>query len=583
MKAETIMGVSEVASCERDWLEHCLSSVKKYLKNAVVIDNDPDLGVVKFEQVQAPLVEEGSSPATLFDDGMLGEIPALKAPEFLSGAHQDILDDHSINIRAVSDAFVDVGISCAFVLPADSEKKDESKVKRALSAAELSDIVVIDWYLKPKSPSLTIEILKQLARADNKESGRMRLICVYTGQTLTSEIFGEMKDALSAGGVSLVDVEGRVYQAKNSSCLLIALNKGETAPSKLPAVLLEAFTVLADGLIPSFALAAVGAIRNNIHHMVSRFDKGLDVAYVANRLITDPPGDVAELMRELLVSECDNALGLDSIADKFLDVDPVLKWLKFKEKDFSSKQYIPAEGAKEQSIDRNYLERICEHGLVGSSILGGEGIPSITLPEKKRHLISEALAGAKENSRKSENSFARLVAFRREAYDSKSLTHGVDWLPSLTTGTLLKANRGSVSRYFLCLTPACDALRLTKDKAFVFLEGYVKDKPYNIIIVDSDGEEKGLHFDKKSPVISTFKFKPDQKVRRVRAVKIKRSGIHYRFKTSDPKPWTFTWLGEVRYGRAVNEMAQLNANWMRIGIVDSEHLRLAERSMFKFK
>ncbi|MGM7650074.1 hypothetical protein, partial [Serratia marcescens] len=47
-------------------------------------------------------------------------------------------------------------------------------------------------------------------------------------------------------------------------------------------------------------------------------------------------------------------------------------------------------------------------------------------------------------------------------------------------------------------------------------------------------------------------------------------------------PIKFEWVGEIRYSRATSEMASLANIWMRIGIVDSEYLRLAAKGHFKF-
>ena len=76
--------------------------------------------------------------------------------------------------------------------------------------------------------------------------------------------------------------------------------------------------------------------------MVTRFGSHLDSAYVANRLISDPPEDVAEMMRELLVAECDNALGLESVADRYLDKYALTHWLAHNKDKFVEPSYKKA-------------------------------------------------------------------------------------------------------------------------------------------------------------------------------------------------------------------------------------------------
>jgi hypothetical protein len=49
------------------------------------------------------------------------------------------------------------------------------------------------------------------------------------------------------------------------------------------------------------------------------------------------------------------------------------------------------------------------------------------------------------------------------------------------------------------------------------------------------------------------------------------------FNTADDTPIELFWLGEVRRNRANRDMADLNRQWLRFGIHDSEYLRLAAK------
>lgn len=586
MQAEVVGNVIEQNNDSRAWLLHRLEAVRKFLKSAVVIDNEPLLR----ETIEAT-EPEAEGVLVKGDDGLGGEHSSfvLKPPSS-SLTHPtsaaSLTDDHPLDVRAISDAFVDAGIACAFVLPDNKVLDDEAKVARALAAAKISDIVVIDWYLKPKSASLTLKVLESLAKSDVDESGRMRLICVYTGQTITGDIFSDMKSAMLAGGVPLADIPEKEFYAKNGHCLIMAVNKLEISSDKLPNVLVEAFAYLADGLVPAFSLAAVGAIRKNIHHMVTRFDRNLDSSYIANRLITNPPGDVAELMRELLVAECDNALDLESVVDDFLDIPAIEKWLACHRESFCVPEYETKDGAGKKvkiKIDFETLVGVLNNGVDDRSMRVSTADVR-EFPEFRRNKVTEALAGSIEKAMGAENDFSRLVAFRREAFGSTKLISTDGWRPSLTTGTVLKIGIGASSRFFMCLTPACDMLRLTAPRNFVFLEGNAQVKPYNFVVKDSDGQAISLFFDKKSPRIYTFVFAPDQASQRIKGLKRDGESV-FMFSSlgeqSQPVQ-DFLWLGEIRYGRATTEMSALASNWMRIGILDSEYLRISAKGHFKF-
>ncbi|HDS1818078.1 TPA: hypothetical protein QEM96_002734 [Pseudomonas putida] len=561
-------------TAQQEWLEHSLSAVKKFLKNAVVIDNQPYV-----KDSKPNIVHELQLP----DDGMSAVSSMESLGEELNTPDDDVA--HRLDVRKISDSFAENGIACAFVLPDDSDTDETSVLRRVLNAAKISDIVVIDWYLQGSSPVLTMKLLAAIAAQDASESGRMRMICVYTGQPLSEGIFLDVKKALSDGGISLTDAADVQFCAKGNNCLVTVLNKVDVPPVNLPEAVTRLFTRLANGLVPSFALAAVGAIRKNTHHMVTRFGGVLDSAYIANRLITNPPGDVAELMRELLVAECDNALGLDRVADDYLENESVAKWLNFKQESFTVPQYKIGKGDSKQvvNVDRNVIDGLLNFGIRDRDFTV-DGKTFIDFPEYQRNKIAVALSGGVEAATNAENEFSRLVVFRREAFGHSNLVSDANWKPSLTTGTVLRLQQEGRTRYLMCLTPACDALRIKEPRPFVFLEGLASNQPYNLVIKDLDGSSIGLYFDKKHPLISTFHFAPDEETQRVRAVeeKIEGEASRYSFKSMPGDSLSFSWLGEIRYGRAVSEMAGLASNWMRIGIIDSEYLRLAGKGSFKF-
>lgn len=547
--------MNSAVSQQGAWQQHVTGAVRKFLKTAVVIDNQPSL------VIQTELVASAPDSSWFMDEA--GELEAPSSSAFIS-------DINDLNIRNITDAFISEGIACAFVLPDDNTNEDDAKIERSLKAAKVSDLVVIDWFLKDKDSSLTQQILELVASSDSQENGRLRLVCVYTGQILTEQIFTDIMTSFSNGGIELQRIQDRAYCASASSTLVMLINKGETAVSELPALLINQFALLADGLVPTFALAAVGAIRKNIHHFVTRFSNSLDPAYISNRLITNPPGDVTELMRELLVAEFDNAIGIEKVADQYLDIEAIEYWLQ------KNEQFISPQGnGKNPGIDADFLKSLLHSCLETKGFLNALG-ELIKLPEDRRGLVSVAVAGDITKSQTSQNEFSRLVAFKREASSVSSSNLETGWRPSLTTGSLLRSAQG---KYYVCFTPACDTLRLTQPSSFVFLEATVVTDEYNVLVKDFDAENIGLRFEKKRPVLITYIFVPDDS-QRVRA-KNNSTASHFIFETADGVD-SFTWMGEIRYGRATSEMAQIVSNWMRIGINDSEYLRLVSAGKINF-
>ena len=172
------------------WDKHIQSAVNKFLKSAVVIDNQPYVNNLNASSINIATL----SPA---DSGLGDETYQLNAP-----ASNTIENSyHNIDIRTISDEFTKNGIACAFVLPDNENKDRQTKRERAVTAAKIADLVVIDWYLEEQDPSLTMDILESISQSDNNENGRLRLICVYTGEPLNEHLFQDVITAFSKGGI----------------------------------------------------------------------------------------------------------------------------------------------------------------------------------------------------------------------------------------------------------------------------------------------------------------------------------------------------------------------------------------------
>lgn len=565
----------EAREIESVWHKHCRNAVRKFVMNAVVVDNEPYIpgeGSVSRGSVAVARVE---------DDGM-GEAngdSTSTTPIEDSEPENKELNGHPLDVQAISDAFADQNIACAFVLPKEADP-DETVKKRVLVAAIPADIVIIDWKLRNGSHSLTLEILKEIAEKDVAENGRLRLICVYTGEPQIDDITRAAIKALEGGGLVFDEKDEDKGKARGKYHCLQVLSKQDAAGvTQLPNQLIDTMTTLADGLLPAFSIAAVAAIRKNVHHIISRFSSDLDGAYVANRMITSPPGEVAELMRELFISECDTALGLEMVADQFLESEKIKLWIEDR-----SQPKIVFDYGKETAkikIDRDFLISLLDAGISGGKVLVAKN--QVNFPEDKRVLVSQSIHGDEAEAIKAENQFAKHVALKREAFGkTKMKAEGGDWVPSLTLGTILRQRQFIEGKekdtYYYCLTPACDTIRIMGDiRNFLFLEISEQDKA-NLILTEEDGSDKRLFIDPKPTNIRAYQFKGCVHAGRVKAEsRTDTTKTFFVFKTDAEQAQELLWLGEVRRNRANRDMANLNREWLRFGIKDSEYLRLSEK------
>ncbi|AMV71535.1 hypothetical protein DBW_1161 [Desulfuromonas sp. DDH964] len=560
---------------EAVWRDHCRKAVRSFVMNAVVVDNEPSLSGNQF-------LSKGASSAQTFDDGMGGgEADEEQNAPSAEGAPDEIERNiHSLDVQAISDAFSDQEIACAFVLPKETDS-DEVVVKRVLAAAFPADIIVIDWKLRDGSHQLTKDILKKIAEKDVAENGRLRLICVYTGEPLIDQITLDAVAALREGGLIFDDVKKDSGYARGKYHCLQVLNKHDEGVSvaQLPTRLLDSMTNLADGLLPSFSIAAVAAVRRNMHHIIARFPSELDEAFVANLLITDPQEDVTELIRELFVSECDTALGLERVADTYLSKSKIEDWLSAKKKPTAKIEYEKDDNSGDKiEISKSFLLALLKKGLDGDKVVVDKENIHVFI-DKRRSKVSQSLHGSKAKAKVGEGLLARFVALKREFFGNTKISS--EWKPSLTLGSILKNK--TTKKFYYCITPSCDTIRLSgKRRSFVMLELEQPQGQPGLLIMGHDNKVERFKVNTRPHCVRTFEFQGDDINGRIMAKTMndepEKKGFYFETIPEEGKPPVrLEWFGEVRRNRANRDMAELNREWLRLGIKDSEYLRLASK------
>ena len=149
--------------------DYGLKATKQFLKTAIVIDDEisaklpeqfPEGGVV-----EQPLLAESSEPTQ-----------GTPSPDT---AQQATSKDAEVQIKPLADAFLDKRIVCGVLKPEQTD--NEAKItERAVRAATVADVVIIDWYLRPNQDGLARSILTKILTEDRDLNGRLRLVIVYT-------------------------------------------------------------------------------------------------------------------------------------------------------------------------------------------------------------------------------------------------------------------------------------------------------------------------------------------------------------------------------------------------------------------
>ena len=592
---------------DQAWKNHVFSAAKSFLKCAVAIDDRPVSSPGGMNTtVEASHTKDAETHGGQEDSGIRGPIPTTPKTAVVKRGGSQSEDaetendrqlnkgTHKLDLRMLTDSFADQDIVCGVLIPDGVQEDENSFIDRARKMAQSADILIIDWFLKKRDFNTTLKIIEAVLREDKREGGRTRLICIYTGEDQLKDIRGVVRDKIEGGHSFKPNQNDDSVKLKNESTSIVFINKKNingsnklngsfsASEQELPNRLIHEFASLIDGLLPSFAASSVGAIRRNTHGILDTFRAEIDAAYVGNRAITDPSEGVAELVRELLVSELDNQIGFARSADHYLSKKAISLWLGTPNRvriDCELALTKPGNGQspnERKVIDANLIRRAACGDIVSLEkpfVIDGQ---KFKINKKERLKFTWALCESEESANRIEEKFARLAANKREAYGRETTEN--NWRPSLTLGTLLFTREQEEQQFYMCITRACDTMRISQNKKEVVLLCLKKaNKQFNLVVPDSETTNVKLRVPGEFSDMKTVTFKVDGSTRRITATPIAcGEGKHFCFEsTSDELEYRY--LGELRYLRALRDVSEIVRNSTAIGIADSEWLRLSDR------
>lgn len=586
-----------------DWNDHILNAARAFVKAAVTIDDQAASGNDNtISSAEGRDTDERGASVEL--SGALGRgrraRTAKAAPVARSEtpAASDLV--HPLDLASLTDGFANNGIVCGPLVPSrtaipdnPASVRDGAFIERACKLAETADIMIVDWFLSKGNASTSVKIITEIIKKDFGLGGRVRLICVYTGVKSLESVKDSLRDALNGSdfvkdvGTFEDDDSSRLsIKLKNSRIVFvnkpISGNAEHIAERDLATALLEEFSKLINGLLPSFAAASIGAIRDNTHRVLDVFSREMDAAYVGNRAITDPSEEVGELVREMLISERDSVVGLAGSADRSLNRRAIDAWMRGLGRPrtglaLEGKRIDNIDGAVKQPITRELVLHLVDEKVSSPLQKLSFGSVNFRINESQTRIMTQALSPDDASASIAEERFARLASTKREAFGIIGKHPG--WRPSMTLGTLVKQISESTSvKYFMCINRACDMVRLKTRRQVALLELTVVKSGYNLIVPGEDSKPLFLRVPMKFANVVTPMFLVDEKVRRIRAISDQPTRTNrFIFREDSEKGGVFLYLGELRYLRALRDVSEFVKNSTSIGISDSEWLRLHGR------
>lgn len=527
-----------------------------------------------FHEMSVDAIKGFLNSVVVVDDRAF-EVDSEEEPKFLARPSRGMLaksetespaekKSHLLDAKVITKAFAEQGLICSVLEPSGPDEIPSI----VHPAADSADILVLDWQLLEEERGdeeklHSIQILEEVLKKD--AGNRRRFICVYTGEKGLDGIAKKVNNCLSKYGK--VAKHDKLFFSQGSTTVTIYAKqetkvideyKNRVVHEKdLPKKLVDEFSEVTRGLLPNALLVGLSAIRRNTHKLISKFSERLDRPFVSHRVFSGPVEDVENHITPLIASEVQSIIEQSDISEQ-LNAKAITAWIQSDINGGFEKGLIP-------KCSNEQLLRIIKHYVNN----GAEVEPKGDLNFSNVH---ELLTG---NTAKKKAKFTRLLGAKdpeKQEQEFAVLTSLVtsyeERLPTLRPGTIITDG----GDYYLCIMPACDCLRISKEgRSFPFLK-MQNHKDGRAFYVKEKNGFIPLRLSLKAYDLRYFDFKPLVDQGEIVA-KLNPSNGERRFLTKGKPPTALDWVAELKPAHAQNVINAFAAQLARVGLTESEWLR----------
>lgn len=435
-----------------------------------------------------------------------------------------------------------------------------------------ADIIIVDWDLYGDAGEKARELVKNLVvQSLEDDPHQIRLVLIYTDNPnlfdVADNLFRVLEDNVG-DDVDYPDADrGLAFHTLNAR--VVVLGKPATRTGDLGDFVVEEtdladravseFCNLANGLLQGCILKGLAEIRKQSRKILTKFDSGLDAAFLTHRALSLPHEEAFEHVTPLLISEIEAVLE-DGLAKPLVDSEVIENWC--------DAVWEPAEHSGSivpDDVDlRDFSKSLCTKGL--------------ELPTEYRAKLSKkGRAALNENPPKwpssAGNDFKALTTFH-SADESGDDSRELGMLMSLRTqygdnhrltlGTVIREQSGN-RRYLLCLQPPCDSVRLNGNTVFMFC-----------VLGESSGQKIANVVHHEGALVDlTYKPKIENSVAVVFNARPSKGVVladNLLFTDSDDNE--YAWVAQLKSHHAQRAVEEFARNLSRVGLTESEWLRL---------
>ncbi len=576
------------------FFETSQSIVKSFLSNVIAIDDKLFFGNAisnKKEVASAANKDpfafgEEESGSSEEDSGLGVANISLASSTIRDRLEKEV---HNLDYQDLSLAFAEYGINCSGFIPdVHRFKTIEDAAENITLSAKRVDATILDWRMDEnfgaEIGSLAKASILKILQHDKSQHGRLRLIVIYTAEPNIAEITGNIAQTLQSVDFSVLTNENNINfdNADLEFCQITVIEKKTTA-KELREEVVSLFTELTIGLLPNATLSTLSELRDKTHHILHTFNRDLDPAYLSHviGLLSSPKvrenaEEVAlDYAAELIAEELKSMIQISHPLKLSLEKNRIIDWLS----------HINMEN------DDDFFEIVVgdESGKVGSSRMKeliaateNEQIDAILQSEPKIISKGQDSLSFFERNRIQVNlkngtidSHEKLSIIECKRRDGLSLTN-LAYAPNIKLGSIIKDKKG---KYYICLQPLCDSVRLSSDASFLFLAVKEVKEPtgkFTHVIQSKTGENIRLMARCSTQCIRKFDLKRNKTTRTVKASNQAGSNEYIiQCKKESGGIEELFWVGELKNNVAQAISSQVATSISRIGLDTNEWLRLS--------
>lgn len=568
--------------------EFSRDATRRYLRSVVLIDDE--LFKVRNRSSWGNDLDVDGPPVLILNrDGVAPDL-ATMAIEPDDDEGNLATNDHWVDAKSVTEGFAKEGIVCGVYEPTAFPATDfeiDTNFKTLLTVCENADVFILDWHLfnGDENADAVAHLLAHIFKEDNSNASPkpIRFCAIYTAEPVDNvcgKVFSALKQIdeavkqdrtarkVSAGGLTVC-----IYSKEEATA------SGAIAAKDLAEQIINDFAKTYEGIMPTLALRGIASIRDNAKRILDKFPAGMDPAFLLHAGLTIADKNISEDVVNLMGDEmsavlADTQVSSDEIYDLCSDHiatgcdEAVLADLK------ADTALVPQETTWE-----NIKEFF-------SNIFSSRGFPKKTdifIPwrnEIRLHRIDRKLLMALSNLVKRKTAGDKAYCFGAL---SALFCHRTNYTATkmLRFGSVVKclAPEENAGRYYLCLMPSCDSIRLKdrdkngglKNHKFPFwqLTEVPKDfqgRNHGLVLKGADGDY--LPYCAKGKIrenFSLFEFNSQNAT-----VTFDNDGI---VKTTRGV-YAFEWVAELKSAH-IQRMAEfVSREFSRVGLAESEWLRL---------